>query len=334
MFVMTSDIRIGKYRVKPNAAKWRSSVLSIVETAIISLPRVSYMKYTQQTTDDNTVTLGSIDKVPDNGLVFDEGNKVSLSLGYDGVNKQRFMGFVKRINQADKLEIECEGYSYQLPKVFNKSYATTTVKDILKDLIKDTDIQIAEQTADVKVSAVRFKNASGLQVLEWMQKELHLAVYFDFNQIYVGTLYGKRKRTKKICLGWNTVSDKDFKKRKTDKNVLIQLVSKDSKGSVKKMKSDEKRYSQTKEVKIKSGLEVAIMKQIANDLQSRENYQGYQGSLLCFLEPDLQKSDVVEISDLRLPERSGNFFVETIEGSFDSNGGRQNITLNYFGYGN
>lgn len=333
MFIMTSDIQVGKYRVKPYSVKWRSSVMGIVETCTIALPRVTYMQYVLPATDDNTAALTPEAKVQKNKLVFSEGDKVTVSLGYDGKNKPRFTGYIKRINQTERLELECEGYSYLLPKVFNKSYASTTVRNILTDLTEGTAIRIADKTADVKVQNVRFKNASGLQVLDWIQKELHLAVYFDFDSIYAGTLYGWQKDTVKLRLGWNTVDDKDFRKRKTDQNVRIQLVAKDSRGSVKKTKSDERRYSQTREVKIKAGLDSAIMKQIANDLQSRENYRGYEGSIVCFLQLAIQKSNVVEISDNRFPERAGLFFVETIEGSFDSGGGRQKITLNYFGYG-
>jgi hypothetical protein len=337
MFIMTSDIQAGKYRVKPSAVKWRSSVLNIVETCTIVLPRSTCMRYTLTPTDDNIADKDSDskkNKLPENKLVFNEGDKVRVSLGYDGKNKPRFAGFIRRINQTERLELECEGYSYQLPDVFSKSYASTTIRDILADLTRGTDIKIADKTADVKVTNVRFKNASGLQVLEWMKKELYLAVYFDFDSIYVGTFYGWQKGTVKLRLGWNTVGDKDFKKRKTYNNVLIQLVAKDSKGSIKKIKSDEKRYSQIKEVKIKAGLDSEIMKQIANYLQSRENYKGYEGSITCFLEPVLQKSSVADITDNRFPERAGLFFVETVEGSFDSNGGRQKVTLNYFGYGN
>lgn len=324
MFTMTSDIQIGKYTVKPHSVKWRSSVMQIIETCVIALPRATYLKNELNATEDNTIK---------SSFVFKEGDPVSLSLGYDKRNIIRFRGFVKRINQTERLELECEGYNYQLPKVFSKSYASTTVKDILTDLTQGTDIKLSEKMAEVKVSSVRFKNASGLQVLEWMKKELHLAVYFDFDTVYAGTLYGWRKETVKLQLGWNTVEDKDFKQRKTDSNVLIQLVAKDSKGSTKKTKSDERKYSQTKEVKIKAGLDAELMKKIANDLQSRENYKGYEGSITCFLEPVLQKSNVADIKDNRFPERSGQFFVETIEGSFDASGGRQKVTLNYFGYG-
>lgn len=321
---MTSHIQVGKYIVKPHSVKWRSGVMQIIETCTISLPRASYVKNKLNTTEDNTRT---------ESVLFAEGDPVIVQLGYDNRNTLRFKGFVKRINQGDRLELECEGYNYQLPKVFSKSYAVTTLKTMLTDLTIGTDIQLAKEMADVKVSNVRFKNATGLQVLEWIKKELHLAVTFHFDTLYAGTLYGWSKKTTKLRLGYNTVDDKDFKQRKTDANILIQLVAKDSAGTTKKTKSDEQRYSQTKEVKIKAGLDADFMKQIANDLQSRENYRGYEGSVTCFLEPTLEKSSVVDLESPRFPDKAGLYFVENIEGSFDANGGRQKITLNYFGYG-
>lgn len=323
MFTMTSEIQIGKYTVKPHSVKWRSGVMQIIETCVIALPRASYMKNELNTTEDNT---------KNSSVVFNQGDPVTVSLGYDKRNILRFKGFVKRINQTERLELECEGYNYQLPKAFSKSYASTTLKTILTDLTAGTDIKLSDKMPEVKVASVRFKNATGLQVLEWMKKELHLAVYFDFETLYAGTLYGWRKDAIKLRLGYNTVSDKDFKQRKTDENVLIQLVEKDSKGTTKKTKSDERKYSQTKEVKIRAGLDKEIMKNIANDLQSRENYKGYEGSITCFLEPAVQKSNVVDIDSPRYPEKSGLFFAEVVEGSFDAQGGRQKVTLNYFGY--
>lgn len=299
--------------------------MQIVESCVITLPRIQYLKNSLDKTQDSSVG---------NSVVFNEGDKVIVKLGYNGKNTRRFEGFIKRINKNERLELECEGYNYQLPKSFSKSYANTTVKELLNDLIKGTDIKIDSNSVDAKLTNVRFKNSTGMKVLEWLQKEIHLAVYFYFDTLYVGTLYGRKRGRKKLRIGWNVVDEKDFKQRRTDENVLIQLVDKDSKGTVKRTKSDEKKYSQTKEVKIRSGLDAALKKAIANDLQSRENYRGYEGSLLCFLVPDIEKSDVVEIIDKRFPERSGDFFAETIEGSFDSNGGRQKVTLNYYGYAN
>lgn len=327
MFNMTSDIIIGKYNVKPTSVKWKTSVLSASNTCTISLPKSIYL--VSNLTDETK----EINEKKKQNIVFTEGDNVILKLGYNKRDEIRFTGFIKTITVTDALELECEGYSYKLPKVFNASYRSVTLKKLLLDVTKGTDIQISDKIPEVVLKNVRFKNYTGWQVLEYLQKEIHLTPFFDNEILYVGTRFGYRNKDQepiKLQIGWNTVEDKELKKRKTEKNVKITLVEKNSKGQVKKIKSDEKKYNETKEVKIKSGINEEIQKQIANEMQTSENYSGYQGSITCFLEPYINKSDVVEIIDKRFPEREGLFFVETIEGSYDSSGGRQKITLNYF----
>lgn len=64
---------------------------------------------------------------------------------------------------------------------------------------------------------------------------------------------------------------------------LIQ--EKDGKGEVKRTKSDADKYSNEKSVKVKAGIPVALLKEIANRLQLKSNYNGYEGNIVAFLEP-------------------------------------------------
>lgn len=324
---MTSDIQIGKYTIKPTAVKWKCSVLNFVDTCTIQLPRTVYMP----NNTDNTETPDSFKKL--RFMPFNEGDAVTVKLGYNNDNNTVFKGFVKRINQTMPLSLECEGYSYQLNNIyFTKSYQRTTAKQLLQDLTAGTDIKLSEFIADVSFSNVSFKNTPGIKVLEWLQKELLMTVFFDFENLYAGAAkYGVPKPTAKLLLGWNTVNDDNFKKNTEQTIVNIQVVSKNPAGSVKKTKSENRRYSATKEVKIRSGLPDTYVKTVTNELQRQENYKGYKGSITCFLQPHFEKGYVADIDDKRYPDRKGLFFVETIEGSFDKGGGRQKITVNYFG---
>jgi len=50
------------------------------------------------------------------------------------------------------VRIECEGYVHQLQKVFlNKSYSTTTIRQILTDLTTGTDIVLSKEIPDVPI---------------------------------------------------------------------------------------------------------------------------------------------------------------------------------------
>lgn len=337
MFLMTSNITIGDFTaIKPKSVKWKCSVSNFVDTCSIELPLRTYLRANDNILlqyPDGTTEKRTSDLAAKQGVIFTEGLAVSVDLGYNNRNTTRFMGFVKRINYGKPLVIECEGYSYLLKdKVFTKTYTTTTVKSILNDLVTGTDILLSDAIPVIPLKNVVFKNCPGLKVLEWMQKELLLSVFFDFNTLYVGSSkYGLKKPTVKLQLGWNTVDDGGLKKDVKGSEIIIHVIAKDSAGKVKRTKSDQKKYSTTKEVKIRSGMPDAIVKEISNELQKLENFSGYKGDITCFLEPHIENGFVVKNVNDKFPDREGNFFVESVDGSFSSSGGRQVITLRYYG---
>lgn len=326
MFYLTSDIKIADFpkKINPHRVVWNTSVNSFTDTCTIELPRITYLE------NDKTVTFDAKTEDDKPNYTFKENDKVSISLGYDGNNVKRFEGFIKRVNMGIPVKIECEGYSYLLYDViFNKSYASVTVKQLLADVCAGTEIVLSADMPDIPLQNVRFKNATGIQVLEWLKKECHLAVYFNFNELYVGTLFGSKGQTIKLRLGWNTVKDDDFKKKIVDKNVRIVIQEKDGQGEVKRTKSDADKYSTEKALKIKAGIPANLLKQIANRLQTKSNYNGYEGSITAFLEPAANKGDIAEIDGYKYPEKSGSFFIESVDGEFGTRGGRQKIQLGF-----
>lgn len=319
---MTSDIQIGSYRVKPVSVKWRTGVGVIMETCTIVLPRVKFAQNQLTSTDD-----ASEKSKP----LFNIGDKVVVKLGYQGKNRTRFEGFVRTISITRQYEIECEGYTYQLPKSFSKSYASVTLKKLLQDITEGTDIYLSTYIPQLTIPNVRFKEASGVQVLEFLNKECLLAVYFEGKELYAGFEQGKKKGKVILSLEWNTADEKDFKKITRKNDVRYVISYKDSEGKNVQTKPIHEKYSQIKKVKVKPGLDKEYIAKQQMYLQQKQDYTGYEGTILCFLEPYMEPSNVVEVRDSRYQERKGMFFVRTVDGSFDSGGGRQKVELGYFG---
>lgn len=322
---MTSDITIAEHKlVKPAKVSWKTDVNSFTDTCTIDLPRITYLKTEKLSTEDK--------QQPNERKVYDikEGDKVDVLLGYNKNNVRRFKGFVRRVNMSIPVRVECEGYSYLLYDViFTKSYATTTVKKILTDLCAGTEIVLAKEIPEIPLQNVRFKNATGIQVLEWLQKECKLAVYFNFDELFVGTLFGKPQTKVKLKLGWNTVKEDDFKLRQVDKNVRVVIHEKNANGEVKKTKSDAKKYSNEQLVKIKAGIPDNFLQQIVNRLQTKSNYAGFEGNITTFLEPAINKGMAVDTIDPQYDQRKGLFFAEAVSGEFSPSGGRQTVTLGF-----
>jgi hypothetical protein len=319
MFRMTSNVKIGSFKpVKPNALKWNCSVDNISDSASIKLPAISMLK-TQGDTYERVQT----------GLQFKEGMKVELNIGYDGENDLRFKGFISRINFTIPLEIECEGYSYQLRKKldFSKSYKNTTVKKILADLISGTDIKLSAAIPDIPLEKATFINVTGIQVLEWLKEKCLLTVYFNFDELYCGMQQLEAKTTVKFRLGWNVIKDTElkFSEKKEFADVRIQVDSRKKDGKKEKAFIG-KKDGQMK--KYKSILkDQAVLAAIAKEKRNLIINRGYEGSITGFLKPFMMPGNAALIDDTKYPERTGKYFVTGIEGEYSSNGGRQKIKI-------
>jgi hypothetical protein len=181
IFNTTNGVKTTFKNIKPNAAKWNVSVSNFTDTCTISLPLAPYVS---NNIENKTIFSG---RAETGNTIFHEGDFVDVSLGYDYDNKNVFKGFIKRINYALPLVLECEGYSYQLKDIiFNKSYKQAAIKQVLNDLIKGTDIKLSTCIPDVTLKNLTFKNIPALNVLEWFQKECLCAVNFDRETLFVG----------------------------------------------------------------------------------------------------------------------------------------------------
>lgn len=318
---MTSDITIGFYlKVKPNAFTWKTSIDNFSDSAEIKLPAIAYLKKEGD----------EYDRVQ-TGLKLSEGMKVEIKAGYDGKNSTRFKGFLRRINFTVPLTLECEGYSYQLRKKldFTRSYKNTFVRNILQDLTLGTEIKLSPFIPIVPIDNATFKNVTGIQVLEWLKEKCLLTVYFNYDVLYVGALALEPKKTQTYRLGWNVIKDNDlkFNDKKEFSDVRVTIESRAKSGEKKKAfagnLAGQNKIMQT------AIRDTGTQQKIAEQKRKELVLQGYEGSILAFLEPAIAPGDTATIQDKKYTDRTGRYFVTGVEGSFSSSGGRQKINIGY-----
>lgn len=317
---MTCHIEIGTFKpiTTAHSLEWSSSVDNFSDTATIKFPAITTLKRDGDTYERLQT-----------GLQFKEGMSVGIYAGYDGKNDLRFTGFIRRINFTIPVEIECEGYSYQLRKKldFTKSYTNSTVKKILSDLIEGTDITLSNAIPDIPIPKVTFKNVSGTQVLDWFKDKCLLTVYFNRNELYVGALQLEAKGTKKFRLGWNVIKDNElkFNDQKEFADVRIEVGGRDKKGKHKREGSGTMN-SQVK--RMRSAItDPATLKKIADQKRSELVNRGYEGSITAFLIPSVEPGMAAHIDDTKYQERQGLYFITGVSGSFSTSGGRQKIKI-------
>lgn len=305
--------------IKPSAVTIKKSVTDIFDTAEITLPLNPYL------TRDNTD--GTV--LPERDIIFNPGDKVRITMGYDDDNDERFSGFIARIDKTVPMKLYCEGYAFQLRDIIiNKSYNSVSLSHLLADITAGTDIIISPHTAQVTIHNVFLRNTPALKALEWIEKELLCRVWFDGNILYAGaSLYALPKPTTKFLLGYNTVKDDSLQQSNNNDKVTISIIEKEKTGTTKRVKDPSRLYAATKEIRIRPGMPENFKSEVAAELQRLANTRGFEGKITTFLTPFVDKAYTVIIADNRYPERAGSYFAESVDTSFSRSGGRQTIKL-------
>jgi hypothetical protein len=321
-FTLVSRFTIGKYRFHGcNDINIKKSIHEIVQKATLKIPTSAVIRQANPTT-------ASVQTAK----TFAIGDKVTIELGYNNVLREEFIGFVSALNLKTPTEIEMEGYSYQLrvKKNIKKSWSSTTLKEVLQFLIKDTDISLHPDIPDMPLKNIVINNATGLQVIDYIKDLLKgaLTAFFIGNTLYMGlTYYDTAKTTVKHRIGWNVKDANDLKYKKADDTpVTIEIKCRKPSGEQVTTTQGAK-GGVVKTNTISTVVDVKHLNDIAKALLLQKSFDGYEGSITSLLVPYCQPGYRSELSDRKYPDRGGNYFAESTEVTFNTSGATRRIGI-------
>lgn len=323
MFVLTSDITIGSVRFNSvNEVKIKESILEYKNTCVISLPTSAVLKINDKRQSETVQTAKQ----------FTRGQEVKVLLGYNGNNRQEFVGFVDRVNLTTPVSIECEGYSWQLrnKKNIKKSWQTTTLVDVLKYLVQGTKIKLHPKIPAIPLVNLVINDASGTQVIEYLIDLMKgtLTAFFIDDVLYMGLTYTDvASETVKYRAGWNVISTDSLKLHNADDvDVNIHIVVKNSDGTESTTKAGSTGGVVRKE-NVSAVKESKWLTEIAKTKLAQEKYTGLEGTIETFLIPYCRAGYRAEYRNDKYPEQNMNCFVKSVEKTFGQSGGRQTPEL-------
>lgn len=141
---------------------------------------------------------------------FKTGQRISIALGYNGVLKKMFEGYITAYNSDNQFELTCENMAYKLklkqaPK-FETPVAGTKVNDVLGEkygLLKDTGFTIHSETKRFDISIGKVKVTDNFTVADilsdWSKFKVYCFLKYDENSpddmptIAVGRPYSSSK---------------------------------------------------------------------------------------------------------------------------------------------
>ncbi|TRX39066.1 late control protein [Flavobacterium restrictum] len=317
MFVLEGKVEIGNFIFNSvNEIEITKSVEELGDTAIIKFP--NRFKVKQNGTQNLTEEAIKI------------GDKVIITLGYEGkYSGIEFTGYVKKISPKIPLEIHCEDAIWVLRrKNVVGSWVETTLKEILKEVVKDTSIELADNIQDMKLDKWIIKNANGAQVLESIKKDLLMSIFInDEGKLYCGlqqlTNIGQ---TVVYDLNYNLVANNLEFKSKEDRRIKIKFTY---------ISSSNKRTSI--EIGDTDGNQVEYNTSVVSDEKQliemakaeleKLKYDGFSGDVVSFLIPFATRGMKAKIIDKEHPNREGSYFIKKVVTTFGMSGARRRVEL-------
>lgn len=333
MFVLNSKISIGGLSFSGvNEVRIKRSIHSYVDTAMIKIPAICNVRSKDGKNKYQVRT----------GQQFNEGDAVTIDLGYNGELAREFEGFVKHVQPNEMVEVECEGYVRQLRlnDCGSKKLDSTSAKELLQLATKGTDIKV-ECPDNIPIADVEMINATGADICDLIRKatEGRVTVFFrEPNVLWCGLIYtatrlnvlgdkGLAKGDVKYRIGYNVVRDSDLKVREPKEKVQLLynglLATKEKIFTKTQLKSAAAKLRRTL-VHIPSK---EWLQKIADEGENHMNYTGYEGRINGFLYPICFPSHTAYIQDDNTPNRAGTYIIESTEVRFGTGGAWRTVEL-------
>jgi hypothetical protein len=330
MFILSSYISIGRFTFDyVNDVEIVSTWENLTDTCKLTFPK-KIKWFGSQDRYSKMITAG------DNSL-FKRLDDVSVTLGYNGVLKERFKGQVLKIHTKKPLEFECEDQMFKLKQVTIKSYVKgpsdkLTLRKLLTDVLP---AGVRFTCIDLTLNDFKIENASVAEILDYLKRSFGLSCFFKNNILSVGFAYnvdaiasGTQIPVFRFYENIIDGNDLDYI-RDDDVAIKIHAVSiTSSRSPVAKIERDYGDLSgETRTLHFYNVTEPELAK-LANEALSKLKYAGFRGSFETFLEPRVQHGDLIRLVDPEIPDRNGNYLVRKVVTKFGVDvGGRQIITL-------
>lgn len=316
MFVLCCEIKIGSVAFKSvHDVQIKRSIYNLAATAVIKVPVTAVLKRAGE--PPTYIETAEAVKV---------GDPVEIRLGYDGQMNTEFVGYVKRLNYKIPLEIECED-EYYLTRSINCVFSKkeTTLKQCLSTILPGIKLGVC---ADLTLKNFVVNNKPGSWVLGILKKEYGLTVFFDLNgNLYAGKAHDVQGETVKYLLRYNVIKDDDLKfQLASDVKMKVKAICyyKDGTKIEGELGEDGGENKTLYYYDVKDAKE---LKALAQEELKRYSFDGYRGKIETFLFPYALPGMVAQLEDEVYQERSGNYYIESVDVSFGMSGARRNVEI-------
>jgi hypothetical protein len=285
----------------------------------------------KQFTDNVRITIpknirsGDVPIVNGANSLFKRGDKVSIELGYFPNLTKVFDGYISDVKINTPIELTVSDAMFLLKnKSFSNSWKKVSLNQLLTYITAGTGIEF--NCPDADLGSFRVVNVTAVQILDELKQTYFLDSFIQNGVLYVGRQYiAENEKIHAITIEKQVIDNSLIWRDETDIKIKLKAVS---------MLPDNTKI----EIEVGDGdgetrtahyynLDKKSLTDIATAEINKYKFTGFRGGFETFGEPVIQHGDLIELKSLKIPERSGRYFVDSVETVFGMNGFRQKIEL-------
>lgn len=316
---MTGEVKMGGYTLKGfHAVEIKKSVHQLIQTAKLTIPASAIMR-----NNGKKSRVHVAEKIKD-------GDPISVSFGYNYKNKTEFTGYIRKIDKKIPVVLEIEDAIYLFRKVNIKKTFNSSLKEVLNFLVAEVNkagagIVLGDNIPTITVKNFIVKDKTALWALQQLKDWYPmLSIRLIGNKLHCGMLYSAKADTKvKYAINGpqcNVVSVDQLQYNTETQTVKVVWEIKKPNGKIEKKEFGDNNAELVITRKYPGSVNDSILEAASKVEMERATYQGFKGSLVAFLFPEIEPDTIIEIIDPQFG-RHGNYYIGTVVTTFDTNGG-------------
>jgi len=282
----------------------------------------------KELTDRATITLPRKIKLFEKAKVrqlFRRGDAVTISFGYNGQNQVEFTGYITEVSADIPIKIKLEDEMWKLKQLpVNFSSPNISLKDLLTQILPGYKIEALQGVA---LGGVRFSKTTVSQVLEKLQTDWGLYSYMKRKKLMVGIYYADDLQHIKFHLERNSVSNSLNYKRKEDVSIRIKAISTLPNGVKLEVENIGDKDGEDRQLSFYNITVLAELERLGQMEYEKYKQDGFDGSFTAFGIPAAHHGQTADLESSLYEDRSGSYYIDSINKSFGKGGIRQEIQL-------
>ncbi len=256
------------------------------------------------------------------------GDPVLIQMGYNGDLLTEFEGYIERIGTDDgSITLNCEDGLYLTRKpIADKVLKSSTVKSIAEYVA--SEIGGFTVVCDYNFTYDKFviSRATGYDVLKKLQEETKANIYMKGTELHIHPAYIENFGDVTYDFARNIEKSDLTYKRADERKFEIEVEG---------IMPDGKRVTEIvgtlggdrRTFKVYGVSDKASLKARGEEEHKRLSYDGYEGSITCWLLPVCRPGYSAKIIDTDYPEKEGGYYVVAVTTSISQSGGVRKVQL-------